>query len=254
MINEEEPWLVQLCSHLEDHSYLLLLIHRHKEEPNTESQQISAEIHVMRNTAKDCLEVKTSDEKTVTKLPNKHDFRCMLEHCQPTLEHFCTLCSQYEYNCIITLQTINFSCIHVKNECLSQNSTCFEFMVRLQISCFQLLHVNDLLEVVTENLFHWVLLLILHQNYCIVIRNLSGQVYNVKYCNNWCYDGYINLNNCNVVDTVLIRVYYNVRHFRTSKYTYICTQYFNACLINKAYTRAQQILGARAPECLEILQ
>lgn len=109
------------------------------------------------------------------------------------------------------------------------------------------------MEVVTENLFHRLLLLILHQNYCRVLRNLLGQVNNARYCNNWCYDDYINLNNCNVVDTLIIRVYYNVRHFRTSKYTYICTHYFKACLINIAHTRAQQILGARAPKCLEIL-
>jgi hypothetical protein len=86
------------------------------------------------------------------------------------------------------------------------------------------------------------------------LRNLLGKVNNVTYYNNWCYDDYINLNNCNVVDTLIIRVYYNVRHFRTSKYTCICTRYFRACLINKAYTRAQQILGARAPKRLEILQ
>jgi len=95
----------------------------------------------------------------VTKLHTKRDFRDMLEHCHPTLEHFCTPSSQYEFN----------DRINVKNECLSQNSTGFEFLRRLQILCFQLLHVNDLMEVVTENLFHLALLLILHQNYCTVI-------------------------------------------------------------------------------------
>lgn len=187
--------------------------------------------------AEDCLQEKTSDEETVTKLQTKRDFRDMLEHCHPTLEHLCTPCSQYEFN----------SCIYVRNGCLSQNSTSFEFLRRQQIPCFQLLHVNDLMEVVIKTVFHWVLLLIPHQNYCRVLRNLLGQVNNVRYCNKWCYDDYINLNNCNVVDTLIIRVYYNVRHFRNSKYTYICTYYFKACLINKAHTRAEQILGAWAP-------
>ena len=189
------------------------------------------------DTAEDCLRDKTSDKETVTKLQTKRDFRDMLEHCHPTLEHLCNPRSQYEFN----------SCINVKNGCLSQNSTSFELLRTLQIPCFQLLHVNDLMDVVIENLFHWVLLLIPHKNYCRVLRNLLGQVNNVRYCNRWCYDDYINLNNCNVVDTLIIRVYYNVRHFRNSKYTYICTHYFKVCLINKAYTRAQQILGARAP-------
>jgi hypothetical protein len=94
--------------------------------------------------AEDCLQDKTSDEGTVTKLQTKRDFRDILQHCHPTLEHFCTPCSQYKFN----------GCIKVKNECLSQNATGFEFLRRLQILCFQLLHVNDLMEFVTENLFH----------------------------------------------------------------------------------------------------
>jgi len=93
--------------------------------------------------AKDCLQDTTSDEETVTKLQTKRDFREMLQHCHPTLERFCTPHSKYKFN----------SRINVKNECLSQNSTGFEFLRRLQIPCCQLLHVNDLMEVVTENLF-----------------------------------------------------------------------------------------------------
>jgi hypothetical protein len=53
--------------------------------------------------AEDCLEDKKSDEETVTKLQTTHDFRDMLQHCQPTLEHFCTPCSQYGFKRIITL-------------------------------------------------------------------------------------------------------------------------------------------------------
>jgi hypothetical protein len=37
--------------------------------------------------AEDCLQDKTSDEETVTKLQTKRDFRDMLEHCHPTLDN-----------------------------------------------------------------------------------------------------------------------------------------------------------------------
>ena len=115
-------------------------------------QQISAEEHVMRNTAGHSPYNDTSDEEIVIKLQMGHDFRAKLELSQSTLEHFCTPCSQYEFNFIITVQTINLSCIHVKNEHLSENSTGFEFLIRLLISCIQLPHVNDILEAITENL------------------------------------------------------------------------------------------------------
>ena len=96
------------------------------------------------DTAEDCLQEKTSDEETVTKLQTKRDFTDMLEHCHPTLEHLCTPCGQYKFN----------SRIYVRNGCLSQNSTSSEFLRRLQILRFQLPHVNDLMQVVIKNVFN----------------------------------------------------------------------------------------------------
>jgi hypothetical protein len=108
---------------MEDHHYFLVLNHGKKEEPHTEGNRYHRNAcHA--DIAEDCLQDKTSGEETVTKLQTKHDFRDMPEHCHPTLEHFCTPCSQYEFN----------SFINAKNERLSQNSTGFEFLRRLQVT------------------------------------------------------------------------------------------------------------------------
>lgn len=91
-------------------------------------------------------------------------------------EHLCTPCNKYRFNCITTVKTINLSCVHVKNESLSENSTGFEFLIRLLTSCFQLLHINGLLESITD---HFI------QKEIVITTSKSQQIIAAIYKDNW---------------------------------------------------------------------